>query len=332
MRAALLTEIGKPLTIADIPPPEPGPNQVLVRTHACGICRTDLHIASGLAYRPALPHILGHEPAGIVERVGAEVRSFAPGDPVAPYLFLYCGVCRACAAHDEAQCSNPKGILGVSVNGAFADYFVIREENLVRVPEAVSLDVAGLMGCAAITAVRALARADLASGQRGAVIGVGGIGVLLVQGLAAAGVDVAAFSRSEAGRQHGLENGASTAFALENPVIDEATGFDRIFDLVGTAKTMALAGHLARRGGRIIVVGEEPDFPAIDTTSIAQRELEIRGTRNGARAQADEAMGMMAAGILRPQVAAKVPLADINEAFAAMERGAVHGRMVVDLS
>ena len=332
MRAALLTDIGKPLTIGDVSPPEPGPREVLVRTRACGICRTDLHIADGFAYRPPLPHILGHEPAGVVEGVGAEVKTFKPGEAVAPYLFLYCGTCRACQAHEEARCSNPAGILGVSIAGAFADYFVIREDNLVPVPHVVPLDVAGLMGCAAITAVRAMARGDLASGQRAAVIGIGGIGVLLVQGLVAAGVEVAAFSRSEAARAHGLENGAKAAFGLEGGELDATSVFDRVFDVVGTAETMALAGRLTRRGGRIIVIGEEPNFPAIDTVTIAQRELEIHGSRNGARAQADEAMRLMAAGILRPQIAARVPLAEINDAFDALRRGAIHGRIVVDLA
>lgn len=329
MRAALLTEIGKPLELADVPVPEPGAGEVLVRTHACGICRTDLHIAHGLAYRPALPHILGHEPAGTVERIGPGVSGFAEGDRVAPYLFLHCGACSACRDHREAQCSDSGGVFGVTVNGAFADYFVARADNLVRVPPAVSLEVAGLVGCAIITSVRALARADLSGGERAAVIGIGGIGILIVQGLAARGIDVVAISRSTQGQRLGEQSGAARSFAA--PAAQDLSAYDRVFDMVGTAETMKVAASLLVRGGRIVVVGEESEHPAIDTTTIAQHEIEIVGSRNGSRDQADEAMALLAEGVFRPEIARRVTLGEINEAFAAIERGDVHGRVVVDL-
>ena len=115
MKAALLERYKAPLVLADVPEPRPGPGEVLVRTVGCGVCRTDLHMIDGLAYRPNLPHILGHEPAGTVARLGEGVTGLAVGARVAPYLFDACGTCPACRAGDHAQCENNAGILGVTL-------------------------------------------------------------------------------------------------------------------------------------------------------------------------------------------------------------------------
>ena len=96
MKAAVLTEIGKPLVITDVPRPQILPDEVLVQTHSCGICRTDVHIQDGLAYIPSLPHIPGHEPAGVVVEVGSRVTNIRPGQRVTPHLFFTCGTCHYC--------------------------------------------------------------------------------------------------------------------------------------------------------------------------------------------------------------------------------------------
>jgi propanol-preferring alcohol dehydrogenase len=327
MRAALLTAFGQPLTITEIARPRPGRGEVLVKTAGCGICRTDLHMIDGLAYRATLPHVLGHEPAGVIAEVGAGVTGFAPGDRVVPYLFKTCHHCRACEAGDDAQCSDLQGILGVTMPGAFAEYFVAPADNLLPVPVDLLIESTGLAACAVVTSVRAVRRAGLESGQTAAVIGAGGIGTLVLQGLAARKVKATAIDPSEASRDEALKSGAVRAIAPDAATM--GADFDRVFDLVGTAQSMGLAGKIIRRGGRIVVVGEEPEFPAIDSIAIAQRELEIVGSRNGSRADAEEALRLMAAGVLRPHVARRVPLAEINEALVALRRGDVHGRIVV---
>ena len=118
MKAAVLHEVGNPLRIEDVPIPEMGPDDVLVETKACGICRTDLHIYNGLAYVPQLPHILGHEPAGIVAKVGQNVSGFSIGQRVVPHLFFTCGNCYYCRVGLDAQCINLTGLLGVLNDGA----------------------------------------------------------------------------------------------------------------------------------------------------------------------------------------------------------------------
>jgi propanol-preferring alcohol dehydrogenase len=330
MQAALLTRFGAPLSLDDIEVPVPGPGEVLVRTAGCGICRTDLHIMAGTAYRPTLPHVLGHEPAGTVAALGPGVEGVAPGERVVPYLFDFCGHCDACAEGEEAQCENSPAVLGVTRNGGFAEYFLARADNLLRVPENLSLAEAGLVSCAVITATRATRRAEVAAGHRVGIIGVGGIGLLILQILLARQIEVFVFDSAEAARRLALSEGAAAAYGPE--AIPDGLVLERIFDLVGTAQSSALASALLRRRGRIVVIGEEPEFPAIDSIAIAQREIEIVGSRNGAKSDALEAMGLMAAGIARPRIDRRVPLAEINAALEAMRRGEVRGRIVVEVA
>src|SRR5919109_5609733 len=124
MRAAVLHEIKKPLTVEEVPTPSPSPDEVLVRTEACAICGTDLHIADGWGYTPELPFIMGHEAAGVVAEAGANVTDFKVGDRVVPNIFFSCGECSYCRAGRETQCLNLDGILGVLKHpGGYGQYF-----------------------------------------------------------------------------------------------------------------------------------------------------------------------------------------------------------------
>lgn len=328
MRAAVLERYRSPLVLADVPAPMAAPGEVIVRTFGCGICRTDLHMLDGLAYRPALPHILGHEPAGRVAAIGDGVVGWAIDDEVAPYLFETCGHCPACWAGSDAQCEHPQSILGVTRNGGFAEFFRVRADNLLRVPAGIRLSEAGLVSCAVVTAVRAVAKAHVVPGQRVVVIGAGGIGLLVVQCLVHDGIEVHVVETSEAMRKASLAEGASSIGASEESGCEGT--FDRVFDVVGTSATTELAGRLVKRQGRIVVIGEEAEYPRIDTVTIAQREIEIVGSRNGSRADAERALALMASGVIRPRIADRIGLDGINNALKAMREGRVHGRMIVE--
>lgn len=338
MKAALLTEIGKPFTIVDVPKPTIGPDEVLIATQTCGICRTDVHIQEGLAYVPALPHIPGHEPAGIVAAVGANVRDFVPGQRVVPHLFLTCGRCRYCRTGQDAQCAHVDGILGVTRPGGFAEYFAAPAQNLLLVPDNVPSEVAGLTSCAAITAVHAYRRANPALGDTAMVVGAGGIGLIMVQILKAAGMRVFAASRSpkslhlaeQAGAAKTVLLGDDDAIASVNRATD-GEGVHCSFDMVGLAATMRFAADCAARGGRIVVIGEEAEYPAIDTIRIAQRELQIIGSRNGSRQDAIDALAMMSSGIIRPLIDRRFSLDEFPEAIEYVRTGQTHGRVVIDV-
>jgi D-arabinose 1-dehydrogenase-like Zn-dependent alcohol dehydrogenase len=340
MRAALLTELRKPLTVTGVEDPEIDKDEVLIETHFCGICRTDLHIQDGLAYVPSLPHIPGHEPAGVVARVGTGVHGVAPGDRVVPHLFLACQACRYCRTGNHAQCRRVRGIIGVTRPGGFAEYFKAPASCLLKVPENVKLNEAGLVSCAMVTAVRALRRSRLAFGESAVVIGAGGIGLILIQMLKAFGIRAAAIAGSEQSRSLASEMGAGIALLASDSELprkiasvaaDEEEGVDCAFDLVGSAQTMRLAAASVARQGRIVVVGEEAESAPLQSIEIAQRELEIIGARNGGMQDAADAMAMLSKGIVKPAIAARFPLDQINDAFNLVRGGSVTGRVMISM-
>jgi D-arabinose 1-dehydrogenase-like Zn-dependent alcohol dehydrogenase len=338
MKAALLTEIGQPFTVQEVPRPTIGPDEVLVETRTCGICRTDLHIQDGLAYVPTLPHIPGHEPAGVIAAVGDNVRSLEVGQRVVPHLFLTCGHCRYCRTGRDAQCAHVAGIIGVTRPGGFAEYFVAPARNLLVIPDNVPFDIAGLTSCAVITAIHAYRRVRLALGDMAMVVGAGGIGLIMIQLLKAAGLGVIAASRSPDSLNLAAESGADLTVRLGT---DEAAqsvreftggaGVQCAFEMVGLGATMKFAADCAARGGQIVVIGEEAEFPAVDTITIAQRELEIIGSRNGSRQDAVDALAMMSADIVRPKIYRRFPLDEFPEAMQYMRSGQPHGRVVIEM-
>lgn len=338
MKAAVLPGLRQAFRIAEIPMPQIGPEEVLIKTRTCGICRTDLHIQDGLAYIPTFPHVPGHEPAGTIAAVGGRVEHLRVGQRVTLHLFVTCGACRSCHTGQDAQCSRVSGIIGVTLPGGFAEFFKAPARNVLPLPDSVSFESGGLVSCGVITAVHAYRRSRLLANDVAIVIGAGGIGLMLIQLLKSAGLRVIALSRSPKSLDLAVSEGASLALPLNEPECAEqirayadGEGADGIFDCVGTAATMETAATLARRGGRIIVIGEEPEFPRIDTIQIAQRELEIIGSRNGSVQDATDAIAMIAAGIIRPPIAGRFPLEGLNEALQRMRDGGTQGRLLIEM-
>lgn len=335
MKAAVMHAVGAPLKIEEVAIPEIGPDEALVETRCCGICGTDLHILKGFGYVPPLPHILGHEPAGVVTRVGASVTALRPGDRVVPHLFLNCNQCYYCRVGRQEQCTNLKGILGVLINGAFAEYFKIRAENLYKLPEQVPFDLGGLIADAVVTSVHAAKRANLHVGDTAVVLGTGGLGLTLIQILKAAGVRTIGMDLSEESLDRAREVGADKTIGVNEPdaasqVEDFTNGFGAqcAFNCVGTRQSMRQSADFVMRCGRIVVIGEEPDFPPINTAEIAQQELEIIGSRNGTRQDMVEAIRLLGNGLVKPPIARRFPLDQINEAFDFM-RHTRGGRVVI---
>ncbi len=335
MQAGVMSGLKEPLRIRSVPVPAIAEDEVLVATHSCGICGTDLHILEGQAYMPKLPHILGHEPAGVVARIGRAAGGLKPGDRVIPYLFFNCGECYYCRVGRHQQCLRLSGILGVMCHGGFAEYFKAPARNLFRLPDNVPFDVGGLIVDAVITAVHAARRAGLYAGQNAVVLGVGGVGLCLVQVLVNAGINVTAVDLVEAKLELARRLGAAwtARFAAEqaNDAIRDRAGADGIaavFDCVGSTQSLAATCRWVRSTGRVVVIGESGQPPAATSTEIAQRELEIIGSRNGTRQDLAEAIGLVERGVVQPPIAAHVPLEDLNTAFDLVRAGPI-GRVVV---
>jgi S-(hydroxymethyl)glutathione dehydrogenase/alcohol dehydrogenase len=278
VRAAVLSSPGSPLRVTELDLPEPGPGQVRVRIAATGVCHSDLSLAKG-TLRQAMPVVLGHESAGTVVAVGEGVTSTAVGARVVLCWAPPDGSCWFCrqgepwlCEHSSDAAARPYASLdgedvypGLSTGG-FAEETVVSERAVLPVPEAVPLEHAALVGCAVMTGVGAVLKtAQVREGQSVLVVGLGGVGLSVVQGarLAGAGtvivVDRAADKLELAmsmGATDALEAGGELAKQVR--ALTERRGADHAFDCVGQAETIRACWSATRRGGVTTVIGIGP--------------------------------------------------------------------------
>jgi propanol-preferring alcohol dehydrogenase len=194
MKAALLKEFNEPLRIVELPRPEPGPCEVVVKVEASGICHTDIHTARGqwAAQKPELPRVLGHEAVGIVVARGNQVASLRDGDRVAvPWLHSACGYCRFCAGGWETLCESQRNT-GLTVDGGYAEYVRADARYVGRVPYGIDPREAAPLTCAGLTTYKAIKLAGTRPSDVVAVFGVGGLGHLAIQNARIAGPTVVA--------------------------------------------------------------------------------------------------------------------------------------------
>lgn len=278
-----------------------------MKVRACGIDGTDLKLLDGLGYAPALPFIMGHEIAGEVAAVGAAVTEFALGDRVAVYNFVTCGTCVYCRAFHEQLCLNMGGIVGVlNLPGGYAEFVCLPAQQLIPLPDDVSF-VDGAACCdAGMTAIHAVDRADVTTGDRVLVIGVGRVGSIVTQLLAASGVEVIAADIEAAKEDWELEQGASVFSSASGDElmsqahdISEGIGVDCVIDVVGLERTMSAGFASLRPGGRMVVLGYTPERIPLSGKELAQHEKEVIGTRAVDLIGADKIMwGIDAPGLL----------------------------------
>jgi propanol-preferring alcohol dehydrogenase len=337
MQAALLHTLGQPLSFSEVPTPTPGPGEVLVRTRACGICGTDLHMLDGWGYTPALPFVMGHEPAGVVAALGPSVTGFAPGDRVVPNIFYACGHCAYCRINRETQCLNLGGILGVLNHwGGYGEYFTVPARQLFHLPDAIPFSEGAVIADAVVTAVHAVQRGRVAAGETVAVVGVGGCGSAALQIAAQAGARVIGLDVSDEKRQRALALGAHEAANLNDTPLPAAIrdlsaglGADVIIDTVGGADTIQQSALALARGGRLVILGYTQERPALDPRLIAVNELEILGTRSGGRQCTADAIRAVAHPAWKPIVTDAYPIAQANQALAHLRAGRALGRIVL---
>jgi D-arabinose 1-dehydrogenase-like Zn-dependent alcohol dehydrogenase len=337
MKASVMERVDAPLRMRDIAEPAIAPDEALVRTQTTGICGTDLHILQGKGYVPPLPHVLGHEPAGVVIAVGADVRNIVPGDRVIPSLFFTCDECYYCRVGRHQQCSQLRGILGVLCHGAFAEYFRAPARNLFHLPDSIPFDIGGLISDAVVTALHATKRGQLTPGSNALVIGSGGVGLCLIQALRSAGVRVLAADvdtkKLELAEKCGASGVLHSSSRLQGAALDLAgeDGLQCVFDCVGSADSLRTACSTVMNGGRVVVIGEQEASPSVTSTEIAQRELEIVGSRPGTRQDLVEAIRLVERGAITPPIAARYRLDEANEALQAFRSGAP-GRIVLQVA
>lgn len=287
MRAARLHATGKGICIEEVPYPEPRAGEVVVRVSACGVCGSDLHFLEDIPL-PVASLTLGHEPAGIVEVVGADVSGWAPGDRVALHVGTGCGSCPPCRSGHPMSCGALQ-VPGIHVDGAFAEAIRVPSVCLVRVPDGVSLAAAAVAtDCVATPYHALLCRGGLVAGERVAVFGVGGLGGQSVRLAAALGAgQIVAVDVSRAALERASRHGATdTLLAVpgEDPSLRlrEITGggVDLSLECIGTPDTVAYAANALDRGGRLVMigVGMQPPRIEIPLAMLAVNEISVLGS------------------------------------------------------
>ena len=281
MKAAVLREINQPLIMEDISIDTPKANEVLVQTKASGVCRSDLHYIQG-NYSHDLPVVLGHEVAGVVEKVGANVTYVSPGDTVVGCLSIFCGRCERCLEGNPALClRDPMWGLLRSENdkpqlykdketinqflrlSSFAEMMLIHENALVKVDPEVPFEQLALIGCSVTTGLGAVLKtARIEAGSTVAVIGCGGVGLSAIQGARIAGalriiaIDTVG-SKLEMALSHGATDtiSATAGDVVQNVIEMTNGGVDYSFDALGLKQTAEQSYDMVRAGGTATIVG-----------------------------------------------------------------------------
>ncbi|WP_128926585.1 alcohol dehydrogenase AdhP [Bradyrhizobium guangxiense] len=336
MKAAIVKQFGKPLVIEDVPVPQPGPGEVLVKVKACGVCHTDLHAASGdWPVKPVPPFIPGHEAAGIVAALGPGVKNLKVGDAVGvAWLHDACMSCEYCETGWETLCEHQHNT-GYSVNGGFAEYVIASAAFAARLPATIDFAAIAPILCAGVTTYKGLKETEAKPGEWVVISGVGGLGHVAIQYAKAMGLKVAAIDIAEDKLALARETGADLAVnALAAGAVDKvlaATGGGAHGVLVTAVSTAAFAQALkmVRRKGTVSLVGLPPgEFPT-PIFDVVLKRITVRGSIVGTRRDLDEAVAFAADGKVKAEVT-KVPLAQINDVFDRMKAGKIDGRMVLD--
>jgi S-(hydroxymethyl)glutathione dehydrogenase/alcohol dehydrogenase len=363
VKAAIFEGVGRPLTVEELPKPEPRQGEVLIKVAACGVCHSDLHVIKGELPYPA-PTVLGHETSGVVEAVAPDVTNVQPGDRVVSTFILPCGHCPGCNRGRDDLCETffavhrAKGVLYdgetrlrrangtplamYSMSG-LAEYSVAPATAVFRLPPEVKLQEACILGCAVPTAYSAVRhQGDVRPGQTVAVIGAGGVGSNIIQMARAFGaaeviaVDIREDKLAAARRIGATQgvNGAEADPATQVRALTGGKGVDVAFEALGRPETVVTAFDSVRDGGKVVVVGLAPTSVAapIEITRLVRRSVSLLGSF-GARMRSDlpPLIDLVARGEVSTEqlVTQRFRLETAAAAYDALARGEITGRAIV---
>ena len=319
MNALLLTEYLK-LELAPMPEPEIGPDDVLIRVRACGICGSDVHGFDGSTGRRIPPLVMGHEAAGEVAATGAEVRDLRLGDRVTFDSTIYCGQCFYCARGEVNLCDN-RQVMGVSPgpyrrHGAFAEYVAVPRRIVYRLPEALSYEQAAMIEAVSV-AMHAVNLTPVRLGDTAVVVGTGMIGVLTIQALRASGcARIIAVDPSEERLALARKLGATESFTAP-----QQWNADLAIECVGNKDAVRSAILGVRKGGAVTLVGNVSPTVELPLQEVVTRQIRLQGScaSNG---EYPAAINLMAQGTIRVDslISAVAPLAEGPEWFGRLYR------------
>jgi propanol-preferring alcohol dehydrogenase len=337
MKAAVLHELRTPLAIEQVPIPDPGYGDLLIKVTACGVCHSDLHAVDGdWTPAPVLPLIPGHEVVGTVTKLGSGVTDFEMGDLVGvPWMYSSCGACEFCLAGMETICKKGEAT-GYTKPGGYAEYMVAPAAFVGRLSSGTDAYAMAPILCAGVTTYRGLKRTGARPGQWVAIIGIGGLGHIAVQYARAMGLRVAAVDVSpeklRLAKSLGAEvlvNGAETDAVA---AIQETIGGVHAAVVTAVAtKAFEQAIQMLRPAGTVAYIGlpgGKSDEIRTSIAAITNWELTIRGSNVGTRLDLQEAVEFATSGLVKATIRTAPP-EDINAILAEMRRGGIVGRVVL---
>jgi len=340
MRAVQLTQIGSALTNADIPIPEIGSSDVLIRVAAAGICHSDAHYRAGISKIDHLPLTLGHEITGRVEKVGAQVVNLAPGDRVCVHYLVTCGRCDFCKSAQEQFCRQVQ-MIGKHRDGGYAEFIKVPGANAYKLPDEIPFEVGAIMMCSSATVLHALKKARFKTGESIAIFGFGGLGFSALQLARAFDCgDVYVVEINPAKLASAASMGAIAIDArAADPVgqIKDATGgrgVDVALELIGSAKTMRQAVLSLGPLGRAALVGLTTESISIfPYAELINKEAEIIGVSDHLATELPALLEFARSGKLRfpPETLRVVNLdaVQINAALDSLQDSIDHVRTVI---
>ncbi|MGK3953861.1 zinc-dependent alcohol dehydrogenase family protein [Microbacterium sp. I2] len=342
MRAVVYDTIGGTPAVLDVPVPAAPDGGVVVRVQATGLCRSDWHAWAGHD-EIALPHVPGHELAGVVAEVGAGVENWTVGDRVTVPFVCGCGTCEWCL-RGEAQVCPDQQQPGFTHWGSFAEYVALHaaDTNLVAIPESVSFEAAASLGCRFATAYRGLVgRARIAPGEWVAVVGAGGVGLSTVMIATALGARVVAIDRNPAALDVARSLGADHVLEADGRDIPAAVheltggGAHVSVDAVGSEQTCADAIHSLRRRGRQVQIGLLPPVeghPRVPMARVIAWELDLLGSHGMAAVDYPGMLALIESGALRPDrlIERVVDLEEAARMLPTFDRATPAGMTLID--
>jgi 2-desacetyl-2-hydroxyethyl bacteriochlorophyllide A dehydrogenase len=331
MKAVRLVDVGHPLEMVELAMPQVGPDDVLVRVKAAGICHSDAHYRAGTSPVGFLPITLGHEVAGVVEQTGSRVAGLSAGDRVCVHYMATCGTCPYCAMGQEQFCIRGQ-MIGKHRDGGYAEYIVVPARSIVPLPDTIPFEHAAVMMCSSATSFHALRKSRLRAGETVAVFGVGGLGLSAVQLARAFGalqiyaVDIHP-SKLSLAEQFGAipVNAAQCDPVAEIQKLTKGRGVDVALELVGLAQTMQQAVQCLGIFGRALLVGIGDQPLEVNAyTQVLGKEVEIIGSSDHLYSELLRLIEFVQRGFLdlSPVIARTIPLDDrlVNESLDALDR------------
>ena len=340
MKAMVLEQYNAPLKWMEVDEPQVGPQDVVIRVVANGLCATDLKISGGLVPTVTLPHIPGHEAAGEVVEVGAGVPGLQPGDHVTVYPTEGCGYCDYCRKGLENYCvTAPR--TGFEINGGFAEYMRVSGRNAVKISREVSWEQAAIIPDAIASVYHALTqRAKIQPDETVVVIGIGGLGIHAMQMAKLMGARVVVADvvpdkllGAEQFNPDAIVNSRTEDLPERVKELTGGLGADVVVEGVGgEAVAAVLPDSLAclKLGGRLVVLGYNYGIPlAVDTADLIYGQWSILGTRASNLQDVVDVVKLVERGLLKPVVTETFPLQDVEQALARLRESPPLGRIVL---